>query len=411
MISFDEAKHLIKSEKLLITTEKIACHEALYRIVAEDIFAPIDLPPFDNSAVDGYAVDSNTFDNSLSWPICFSVQAGVQDEALTLPLAHVAKIMTGAPVPKGADAVIMKEDVHWQNGLVFAQKAVKAKDHIRFRGEDIGKYELAVPKGHKVCPRTMGLLHALGVSRVLALRPPCIAIISTGNELSIAPSELKYGQVYYLMGPMLRAQCHELGISTVTTTMVPDDLLSIIKAIEDARDADIVLLTGGMSKGDHDLGRLAFKQCGVEQIFFEGAWRPGKPLYFGKKNKTVFFGLPGNPNAAFVCFHVFVRPFIRQALGQEFDEDLPFASLSQDFLKKPEFTIFALAKHGHQQQLCPSSSQGSHQINSLCKASALAVLPQGKAIVKAGHIVHYYPLESRSIYGTVIARAKEDSYL
>lgn len=386
MISFVEGLKLIQRHALDVSPQMRSALDAVGLPLARDVIAPIDLPPFDNSAVDGFAVNSNYAAAHTSLPIMAEMRACAQ-AAVVMPANNAIAIMTGAPVPHGADSVVMKEDVLATKGIAHIQASVVHNDNIRFRGEDCQQGDIIARKNSIVTPALVGVLHALGMSHIEVAKPPCIHIISTGDELVDAGQPLGFGQVYYLMGPMLTAQCRALGITDVVAERVADDQQAITDAIVRAKEADIVLITGGMSKGEYDLVRPALSSQGVEEIFYQGAWRPGKPLYFGRRGTQRFFGLPGNPVAAFVCFHVFVRPLL-MGVGPQ----LKTGIMKADFVKKPGFTMFARAVVDETQAISVLPAQGSHQIVSLSRANALAVLPEAQSLIRAGEIVRYFEL-------------------
>lgn len=390
MISFNEGQSLISEHPIPLDNVDIDVRDALLRVVAVDVFAPIDLPPFDNSAVDGYAVLSNSLQKSFSLPVIKTMRAEKQFPQ-ALPPNMAISIMTGAPLPTGADAVAMKEDVVLLNGYAHFEKPIIPKDNVRYRGEDIERGAQVLSAGTVVTPSIIGLLCGLGIERIKVFRAPSIRIISTGDELQQAGQPLNFGQVYYLMGPMLKAQCQAFSLHDVAYDIVADDTLAIIQAINRFADADIILLTGGMSQGDYDLVRSALHCCQVEDIFYRGAWRPGKPLYFGKRGNTRIFGLPGNPVAAFVSFHAFVRPLIHASMRRG-REALRSAVAKNDLVKKPGITFFARAKVNEDNELAFLTGQGSHQIMSLSQANGLCLVPEDQAIVKTGEIVNYYAI-------------------
>lgn len=389
MISFVEGLKLIQQHALDVSPQMRSALDAVGLPLARDVIAPIDLPPFANSAVDGFAVNSGYAAAHTSLPIMAEVRACAQD-ALAMPADKTIAIMTGAPVPHGADAVVMKEDVLIINGVAHIQAPVVHNNNIRFRGEDCQQGEIIARKNSIVTPALVGVFHALGLSHVVVAKPPRIRIISTGDELVDAGQPLAFGQVYYLMGPMLTAQCRAVGITDVVVERVADDKEAIALAIARARDADIVLITGGMSKGEYDLVRPALSSQGVEELFYQGAWRPGKPLYFGRRGTQRFFGLPGNPVAAFVCFHVFVRALL---MGSSLR--LKTGIMKADFVKKTGFTMFARAVVDETQAISVLPAQGSHQIVSLSRANALAVLHDERTLIKAGEIASYFELVGR----------------
>jgi molybdopterin molybdotransferase len=389
MISFEQAMKLIADHPLVLSVESRPCGEALGLTLARDVIAPIDLPPFDNSAVDGFALNCASLRDTGVLPIMAEVRAQAQHK-ISLPHTMTAKIMTGAPVPDEADAVVMKEDVTVVDGRAHIHVQVSPHDNVRFRGEDIRASELVATRNTIVSPQLIGVFHGLGMSHIDVIRPPRVHVISTGDELIDAGVNLQFGQVYYLIGPMLTAQCQSLGIQEITVERVGDNQEVIRQALDRALHADIILLSGGMSKGDYDLVRPALAACGVEEIFYQGAWRPGKPLYFGRRGSQRIFGLPGNPVAAFVGFHIFVRPLIFKALNRVQGLAPKTGIMAADFTKKPGFTLFARALIGDHGEIAMLPGQGSHQVVSLSKAHALALLPEHASTIKAGEVVRYY---------------------
>lgn len=384
MIELTQAQTLIFEHALKLSHEKISIFSALGRSLAKDIFAPIDLPPFDNSAVDGFAFEKSAV---MARTLGAEIRANVQERAFLKP-DEAFRIMTGAPIPEGADAVIMKEDAEVIGRQVHFKRALLKNENIRFKGEDIQSQEMVLKAGTIIKPQNIGLLLALGICDIEVFKPPKMRIIATGDELVEAPTPLKFGQVYHLMGPMLKAQAKLLGITDVEYQLVGDDQEAIKRALRSSMDADIVLLSGGISLGEHDLVKPALESLGVKEIFHRGAWRPGKPLFFGRKGSTRIFALPGNPVSAFTCFHLFVRALIHRSLGHEY---LPKnAILLNDFSKKSKEAFFAqsVVKDGLR-ILWP---QGSHRIFGLNQANALCLLPEASVIVKAGESVKYYPI-------------------
>lgn len=390
MISYSEALDLIKAHPLKLLTPKIPLAKALGRVLAKEVMTAIDLPPFDNSAVDGYAINAASFRETGSAVVNTVLRAQLQ-EGFSLQKNTAAKIMTGAPLPKGADAVLMKEEVALDGDILTSSSLINPHDNVRFLGEDIKKGSVAAKMGTLLTPQLIALLYGLGEKEVTVFKAPSLHIISTGDELVLPGSPLGFGQVYYLMGPMLKAQGEALGLENISFTLVPDEEKAIIKAIEETK-ADIVLLTGGMSKGDYDFVRSALKKCAVDEVFYQGYWRPGKPLFFGRLKQSYFFGLPGNPVAAFVCFHIFVRKLILQGMQNEERTKLSTGVLANDFRKKPEFTFFARAYVNENNELFILPGQGSHQIYNLSTANALALIESGKGIVKAKEIIQYFPI-------------------
>ncbi len=390
MITLSDAQQLIAHHAVPRSSVTISLEHAAFMTLAHDLAAPVDLPSFDNSAVDGFAICTTDSDLQPRLALSPPIRAQGQHAAALAP-GSARKIMTGAPVPRGANAVVMLEDTSLAGDVVLLHKSPKPGDNIRVRGEDVPACALIAQKGTTLSPQLIGLLAGLGFVGVTVFRPPSIKVISTGDELQTPGKPLQFGEVYYLMGPMLKAQAALCGVRDLSYEVVADDVHAIHDAIERAFDADIILLTGGMSKGDYDYGRAALSAHRCEEIFYQGAWRPGKPLYFGKKDRSLIFGLPGNPVAAFVCFHVFVHDAIRR-MREQGAPSLKTAIAVDNFAKKPGFTFFARAVVDDARRAHFLSGQGSHQIFHLSRANALCLVPQDKAIVKSGEVVHYYEL-------------------
>ncbi len=387
MITFDEAMMLIHKEQPQASVIRQNTQNALGFVLAQDLFAPIHIPPFDNSAVDGFAVDSTSAGPSFSLQAC---TRAVGQEKLYLQPNHTIKIMTGAPIPEGADAVIMKEQAGEENGRLRFSERPERGQNLRYAGEDIKTGELFLRAGSLVTPQALGLLLGLGIAEIPVFRKPRVKIICTGDELVTAPEKLNFGEQYFLLGPMLKAQCQALYIHDVTYELIADDQHLTTKTVKNALDADLVLITGGISMGEYDFVHRALTENGVNEIFYKGFWRPGKPLFFGKKNQTYVFALPGNPVSAFVCFHIFVRTLLAQ-MGAALPPEKKSGVLVNEFSKKPDFTFFARAQVNDQQvRILPG--QGSHQIFNLAQANALCQIDAKKTMVNPGDEVFFYDI-------------------
>lgn len=388
MRSFADAIALIKAHALVPEHVNLATNKALGFYLAQDIFAGLDLPPFDNAAVDGYAVCVEHIRPHQSSPVGHTIRA-LGQAPYFLEAQHCAKIMTGAPIPNNADAVIMKEDAHIQESFVSFSRVPFAGAHIRKRGEDVKKGQLVASRGQLINAQLIGALLALGIAEVRVYKKPRVIIICTGDELIEPPQKLKHGEVYFLVGAMLKAQAQALGIEDVQVIRVGDSEDLISSNLKQACDADLVLITGGMSKGDYDFVRPALARIGVLEIFYQGSWRPGKPLYFGRLNNTCFFGLPGNPVACFVGFRIFVQAWLGALFNSRDYEELRSATLINEFTKPRDFTFFARAQV-QDQKIKILSGQGSHEIFSLSQANALCYLPAGVSELKSGSLVEYW---------------------
>ena len=391
MIHFKNAMELISLNPLQLKSEELCIKDALGKFLSVDIFAPINLPPFDNSAVDGFAFCFADVKKNNSLKVDTTIFARPQRQRKLIANTCVS-IMTGAPVPEGADTVVMKEHTRIEGDRVIFVNEFFCGDHLRKSGGDIEQGSLIAKKGSRIDAALIGLLLGLGVDQIKVFCSPKIKITSTGDELVEAPAPLKFGQVYFLVGPMLKAQCETLGFKDVTIIKVADDQKLIKKIVEQSLDADLLLITGGMSQGSHDYVRPALDEVGVRQVFWQGAWRPGKPLYFGSKEHTRIFGLPGNPVAVFVGFRIFVQHLLGVTLGADLS-DLRWGVLAgSEVEKNPGWTMFLRAQVDNDHKLRLLKNQQSHQIFTLAKSNALCLIDAPTTIVKAGNPVQYYRL-------------------
>jgi molybdopterin molybdotransferase len=393
MINFCEALSLIKHNLINTQEELIKTHASLGCILANNIQAPLDLPPFTNSAVDGFAVGEHEITSDSQFLISNTIRAVAQEYSY-LKANSCARIMTGAPLPKDATAVVMKEDAVYSPdklSVSFTKKPVFGA-HIRKQGEDVKINQLVAQRGQQVTPELLGLLLGLGVAEISVFKPPKLAIICTGDELVEAPQKLKYGEVYFFVGAMLKAQAQAIGLSEISIERVGDNKDAISASLHKAGQAELVLITGGMSKGEHDFVRPALAHVGVEEIFYQGLWRPGKPLYFGRTKKTVYFGLPGNPVACFVAFRIFVQSWLSALFTNKSLEARSYARLTHDTNKIANFTFFARAQCDAKNNITILPGQGSHEIYSLSTANALCYLPAGVGAFQRGEEVAYWSL-------------------
>lgn len=305
MISVPQA--LSKVEEKIRPTHKmieISVELALGYVLAEDVFSPISMPPFNQSAMDGYAINSY---NASEYKLIGEVQAG-SDFHPELNRGEAVRIFTGAPVPDSADAVIMQEKVD-----CLSDHIIKISDHptpnknIRLKGEQINFEDLALEKGVTLNAAIIAFLSGLGISEIKVYKQPTIAIIATGNELVKPGNPLKRGEIYESNAIMLEMALKENGFNQVKVFQVKDDYQSTLNTIHKATQiSDFVLLTGGISVGDYDFVGKALEELNAEQHFYKVKQKPGKPLYFGSLDQTYIFALPGNPAAALTSFYIYV---------------------------------------------------------------------------------------------------------
>ncbi len=304
MISISDAISIVKRNgKPLLkeTTKKV--EKAGGYILFKNIYSPINMPPFRQSAMDGYALNLH---DSLAYTLVGEVKAGDEHQPI-LKKGEALRIFTGAPVPDSANAVMMQEKVVSNGSNITIEHQITLETNIRPLGEQVRTGDIALKKGVKLTPAAIGYLISLGITKVSVFRKPNIAIVTTGNELIEAGQELSYGKIYESNSKMLLSALYNLKYYDVTIHKVEDiyeKTVSILKSVID--NNDLVLITGGISVGDYDFVGKALTELQVEELFYKVKQKPGKPLFYGKKNETQIFALPGNPAAALSCFYVYV---------------------------------------------------------------------------------------------------------
>ncbi|HOI39184.1 MAG TPA: molybdopterin-binding protein [Methanobacterium sp.] len=318
----DEVKEIIESLKIRRRIEKIDLSDVYKRILAEDIYAIIDLPPFDRAAMDGYAVRAqDTFGASEDNPITLDLieKVGAGDVPLkTLGKRKCTEIGTGAPIPKGADSVIMVEFTNTEDGSVQIYEAVAPGTNLSARGSDMKKGELLLSKGNLLTPERIGALSAIGMSKVPVFTKPTVAVISTGNELIKPGQELRHGKLYDINSETISNAVKACGCTPIYSQIVKDDYDTIKNKINEFNHADVIITSGGTSAGAGDVLRQVVDDMG--RVLVHGiSVKPGKPTLIGTlpegDKDIVLFGLPGYPVSALMIFNAFVAPFLREVAG------------------------------------------------------------------------------------------------
>ncbi len=352
--------------------------EALWRVTAEDIVSPVSLPPFANSAMDGYAVRAaDIADGTATLPVSGEIAAGaLVGQALTLGTA--VRIMTGAPLPDGADTVIPVEDTEARGGQVFVREMERPGQFVRAAGEDVIVGDVVVTADTLIRPAEVGMLAAVGRPSVLAYPRPRVAIVSTGDELVEPGQALRPGQIYNSNGYALAAQVVEAGGTVTQRLHAADTPWALRDAFDACAGADVLLTSGGVSVGDFDYVKSVFAERGTVD-FWRVAIRPGRPLAFGTWGDTLFFGLPGNPVSSLVTFELFVRPALLRMRGLS-DLSRPTVqarltvSASHGTGRRSYQRAFAWSEQG-EWLVRPIQKQGSHQIQAMTQANALLIVP------------------------------------
>ncbi len=398
LLAYEDALvRILDSMDPLAATEDVSLHSCAGRVVAVDLQARMNLPPFANSAMDGFALASSSFLPGKAFPVSQRIAAG--DCPKPLEPDTVARIFTGAPIPEGADTVVIQENADWRDDhSVVLGGEVAAGNNIRPAGDDLRQGGLAVDAGAVINSRTKGLLHALGETSVRCYRRMRVALIATGSEIKEPGTPLAHGEIYNSNYPMLATELRALGVELLDFGVIEDSALAIREALEQAsQQADFIITIGGMSVGGEDHVRDQVQALG-ELALWKVAIKPGKPLGFGSIGSARFFGLPGNPVSSFVTFFLFVRPALLKASGaREHLNASIWAKAGFDYRNKggrKEFVRVALE---------PATScglpvaslycnQSSGVLSSLYFADALAAV-EPRSTVEQGDLIELYCLD------------------
>ena len=393
LLSMEEAQRLILERARPLGAEDVPLAEAAGRVLAEAALARVDLPPFDSSAMDGFAVRSADTPGRL--PVRGRIPAGRPADR-ELEAGEAMGIATGGAVPVGADAVVPIEDVVEEDNEIQVTKRVQPGAHVRPRGGDVALGARVVDAGELLGPAQIGALAASGIATVSCSRRPRAAVLATGSELQRPGEELRHGQVYDANTALLAAQLRSAGAEVETLDSVEDDESAHQAALEQGLQADLLVSSGGVSVGPHDLVRSVGAELGIEEVFWGVAVKPGKPLWFGVRERTLVFGLPGNPVSSLVSFEVFVRPALLALQGHR--APLPRfrpGRLARAIRPNPARTELMRARSGTSGdvvELDVLRGQESHMIARAAAADALVLIPPGDSELPAGSPVSYLQL-------------------
>jgi len=397
MISVAEAKKIIDQNVSALKLITLPLQQSAGLILAENVYAELDIPAFPQSSMDGYAFSFDGWKQYKKLKIAGEVAAG-SNETFILSPENTVRIFTGAAVPSGADTVIMQEKVKIDSSpgsegeLIIEDDTLQIGNSVRPKGSEIKAGALALEKENLLSPAAMGFLAGIGVTEVKVYPNPSLSIIITGNELQQPGKPLHYGQVYESNSFALKAVLQQLHIDNVQIDYASDKLEIVIDTLEKAlAQSDVVLLTGGISVGDYDFVLQAANECGVEKLFHKVKQRPGKPLYFGKKNNKLVFGLPGNPSSVLTCFYQYVIPALEKLSSRKITLKAIAAPLSKSFQKNTRLTHFLKGIYNGK-TATPLDAQESYRLSSFAIANCLIQIDEEIMSLKEGELVEVYLL-------------------
>jgi molybdopterin molybdotransferase len=396
LMPVDEAKALVLAGVKPLGTEKVALEEALGRVLALDLHARHDQPPFAASAMDGYAISSKDVSAGSQFRLIGTAAAGHPFRG-KVKNGQAVRIFTGAVVPPDADAVLIQESASAEAGTITAIAAVERGQYVRARGQDFSKGQLLLKAGQQLSSRDIGLAAAMNHASLRVRRHPIIAILGTGDELVSPGRRLREGQITSSNNPALAAFVRWAGGVSLDLGIVPDDRQRIRTAIRRASAADILVITGGASVGDHDLVKASLEAEGIKIAFWKIAMRPGKPLMFARDRGLRILGLPGNPVSSLICARIFLKPLIDQFLGRP-APDIPLkATLALPMRANDQRQEYARGRldHGKDGGLIatPYVSQDSSMLRLLADANCLIIRLPFAAAASAGAQVLVLPLD------------------
>ena len=401
-LALSEARERILADLApVLGVERVPVREALGRVLAEELKAPVDVPGHDNAAMDGYAVRSADLpaEGAAELRLAGRVLAG-DAPVEALDPGTCARIMTGAPLPAGADAVVMQEHVAGAGpDAVRVPGGVAPGQNVRRAGEDLAAGSVALSAGRRMRPQEIGVVGSLGYPEVTVHRRPVVVFLSTGDELRSPGQPLAHGQIYDSNRHLLGAALRRLGVEAHDGGVIGDDAAALEAALGEAGGyADAIITTGGVSVGEADAVKEALAGAG-DVAFWRVAMRPGRPVAFGRVGCAAFFGLPGNPVSAAATFYQIVQPALRELMGEAGPLLPPLvpAVAAERLRKRPGRTEFQRgileSTPDGAAQVYATGAQGSGMLTSLVHANCLIVLEQERGDVAAGETVHIQPLE------------------
>jgi molybdopterin molybdotransferase len=389
MLAVNEAFSILDDITFSLKEKQVSLSDARNLVLAETVFSPIDMPPFRQSNMDGFALSLH---DSLVYTIIGEVKAG-DSQTYKLQPGQAVKIFTGAAVPDTAQAVIQIEKVTVQGNQLQLQEPVQPETNVRPKGSQISNNEVALQKGTFINAAAIGFLAGLGFTSVRVYQKPKVGIVVTGNELIQPGQPLPYGKVYESNAIMLKTALYNANYNEVRLYEVNDDFENTKTVLQSAiNENDVALVSGGISVGDYDFVGTALKSLAVETLFYKVNQKPGKPLFAGKLNDKIIFALPGNPAASLTCFYIYVKPTLQKLSGEKaFYNPITQMNIAHDYevLNSRDQFLKAIID-GNEVRIL--SHQDSSMLDSFALANALVYLPNGNYQIAKGDKVKIYTI-------------------
>jgi molybdopterin molybdotransferase len=382
MISVTEAKEIIQQRVKSLHPVYLPLKDAAGLTLAADVTAITNIPNFRQSSMDGYAIKYAAGNSTFQLRGEMAAGATMQVE---ISANEAARIFTGAPLPTGADTVVMQERVEVADGhILINDPKISQHQHVREKGAEVKEGDIAMLAGAILSPAAIGFLAGIGITKVAVFPAPVVTIIVTGNELQEPGRPLKFGQVYESNSVMLQSALHQIGIKEINILRAFDDLKSLEAILTNAlSSSDVILLTGGVSVGDYDFVVEAATNAGVKQGFHKIKQKPGKPLYFGTKDQKIIFGLPGNPSSVLSCFYQYVLPGIGTMMKKDLSLKTVEGTLTHDYSKGAGLTHFLKGSYA-KGSVTPLHAQESFRLHAFAQADCLIVLQEDHEDYLAG---------------------------
>lgn len=390
MIQVEEALSIIAENSTNMPVQKIQVSKSLGYILAETVYSPIAMPPFRQSAMDGYAFIHS---EKHQYDIVGISQAGDHSK-IKLKENEAVRIFTGAHVPNNADTVIMQEHVMATEKSILITRMPEQFANVRNKGEQIGEEEVVFKANTLITPAAIGFLACLGITEVEVFKKPKVAILVTGNELVEPGQKLSKGKIYESNSVMLQAALQTIGLKKTKVYKVKDNLKATKKALKEIlKKNDIVLISGGISVGDYDFVKEALLENGVQELFYKINQKPGKPMFFGSKNDTLVFALPGNPASSLTNFYIYVYPAIKNRMGfSDIHLKKMLRKLNDNVTNTTGKTLFLKALYD-ETHVTVLDGQSSAMLNTFAIANSLLVVPNDVESLKKGQLVTLLPID------------------